>query len=89
MTSLNGDIQKMLLRFTRAIKQNHDTDFVQACLNNFLKVHHDTIVDDEDLSSLLESQILPSVEHTFTRVEDLLNHNICMAEYFAGMSSTY
>jgi len=62
---MNGDLLKMLSKFKIAIKKNQDTDFVQACLNNFLKLHQDTIVEDEELSSLLEDEIIPSVEASF------------------------
>ena len=51
--SMNIHIQNMLECFIGALKKQKDCDFVQACLNNFLKLHLELIQDDEILSNLL------------------------------------
>ena len=39
--------------FIEAVEQNHDCDFVQALVNNFLKNHYDVILEDSSLVALL------------------------------------
>mmetsp|Transcript_6390 Transcript_6390/g.10358 ORF Transcript_6390/g.10358 Transcript_6390/m.10358 type:complete len:182 (-) Transcript_6390:58-603(-) len=50
---INSGLKKMLLIFVTAVGLNRDTDFVQACLNNFLKVHSEALTEDADLSEIL------------------------------------
>lgn len=68
------------------ISANHDTDFTQAMLNNFLQNHNDIIIQDLELSSNL-SKIKEELKSKFEQMESLLNSNVCMSMYFAGINA--
>lgn len=50
LVSPNKMISKMLSVFLKLVQGNSDVDFVQALLNNFLKLHNDIIIDDLELT---------------------------------------
>ena len=57
--SMNVHIQNMLEVFEQALMRHTDSDFVHACLNNFLKTHYEIIVEDSILSEFLEKRLSP------------------------------
>lgn len=67
----------MMQVFMAEIEQNRDTDFIHACLNNFLQNHHELIVEDEKLSACL-SDLKETVNRHFKEVENVLNSSVCM-----------
>jgi len=79
------DIRSMLLIFRGALEMNGDQDFIHACLNNFLKSHHEAIVENSELGELLESQVEPLIRKNYARFEDLMQSSICMTEHFSGI----
>lgn len=70
----------------KALDTGKDFDFLQALLNNFLKNHSDTIIEDEELSDILV-EILEKVARKFSKMEELIQSNLCMAQYFAGINN--
>lgn len=70
----------------RALDTCKDFDFVQALLNNFLKNHSDAIIDDEELTETL-MEINDKVSSKFSQMEELIQGNLCMAQYFAGINN--
>ena len=72
--------------FIEAVESNQDCDFVQALINNFLKNHYDIILEDPDLGALL-SQLKTSLQAKFSKLEHLINGNLCMTQYFAGLNN--
>lgn len=72
--------------FVWAISSNRDCDFIQALLNNFLKSHHDMIVDDPELTEAID-EVNGLVQDKFEEMEKLLNSTLCMTQYFSGMNT--
>lgn len=70
----------------KALDTGKDFDFLQALLNNFLKNHSDTIIEDEELSDILV-EIHEKVSRKFSKMEELIQSNLCMAQYFAGINN--
>jgi len=55
-------------------------------INNFLKNHYDIILEDPDLSALLR-QLKARLLAKFSKLEHLINGNLCMTQYFAGLNN--
>ena len=70
----------------QALETGKDFDFLQALLNNFLKNHSDAIIDDEELTESL-MEINEIVSSKFQQMEELIQGNLCMAQYFAGINN--
>jgi hypothetical protein len=70
----------------KALGTGKDFDFLQALLNNFLKSHNDAIIEDEDLTETL-MEIHDRVANKFAKMEELIQGNLCMAQYFAGINN--
>ena len=82
----NAILEKMMQIFVDAVEANTDCDFVQAVLNNFLKNHYDVIVEDTDLGNML-NEIKVKLEGRFNQLEHLINSNLCMTQFFAGINN--
>lgn len=76
----------MLNVFHSLVESNQDTDFTQAMLNNFLQNHNEIIIQEVDLSSTV-SKIKDLLKHKFDQMESLINSNVCMSMYFAGINA--
>jgi len=79
-------LERMMLVLIKALETAKDFDFVQALLNNFLKNHSDAIIDDEVLTERL-NEINGQLESKFAKMEELIQGNLCMSQYFAGINN--
>lgn len=70
-----------------AIRKRHDTDYIHALLNCCLKSHYDLIVTTESLVDKLR-EIRQASQESFAKMDELLNHNICMISNFTGVQIT-
>jgi Utp21 specific WD40 associated putative domain len=61
-----------------------DTDFTQAMINCFLKAHYDAIMEDEVLVGKVK-QVMDATEKSYSELEQLIDHNICMVSHFTGI----
>ena len=75
----------MLKVFETSVCTSSDFDFVQAMLNNFLKNHQEIIVNEPELAEILQ-RIQTAVDDKFESLETLIESNICMSAYFAGIN---
>ena len=82
----NESVLQMLNVFLSLVESNQDTDFTQAMLNNYLQNHNDIIVQDLELTSIV-SKIKDVLKHKFEQMESLINSNVCMSMYFAGINA--
>ena len=74
----------MLDFFLGQVRQKVDTDFTQSLLNCFLKMHYDSMVDDEELVAKVRT-IMQETETSFRELEALIDHNLCMVSHFTGI----
>ena len=80
----NALIGRFLEAIELTITKKQDSDYAQALLNCCIKQHREVISDDADLLKRLAS-VRRACEENFAKVEDLLNHNICMVSHFTGV----
>lgn len=69
-----------------ALDSCKDFDFVQALLNNFLKNHSDFIIEEPELAAML-CDINDKQQQKFSQMEELIQGNLCMTQYFAGINT--
>lgn len=80
-----GSLLSLMLDFFLAqITRRVDTDFTQAMLNCFLKAHYDVLLEDGQMMDKLEA-IQRETEESFSRLEALIDHNMCMVAHFTGL----
>lgn len=78
----------MLNFFHDMIRSKQDSDFTQSMLNCFLKTHYDAIMHEDDESGELISKvhlIQEETERSFSDLESLIDHNLCMVSHFTGI----
>mmetsp|Transcript_6647 Transcript_6647/g.5951 ORF Transcript_6647/g.5951 Transcript_6647/m.5951 type:complete len:89 (+) Transcript_6647:472-738(+) len=80
----DNKVMRMLKFFLMMITSKREVDFIQAILNCFLKIHAETIMEDEELVKKLQ-QIEEENEKSFEDLENLINHNVCMLSHFTGV----
>lgn len=86
LVSPNKILQKMMEVFEECVEASIDCDFLQAVLNVFLKKHADLIVEDQELSHQM-AMLKDKMDHKFSKLEHLINGNLCMTQYFAAVDN--
>lgn len=78
----------MLNFFLDMIRSKQDSDFTQSMLNCFLKTHYDAIMhEDDETGELIQKvqEIQEETERSFSELESLIDHNLCMVSHFTGI----
>ena len=70
--------------FIGQVERKVDTDFTQSMINCFLKTHYDMIMEDEELIEKVNT-IMSETESSFSELEGLIDHNLCMVSHFTGI----